>query len=63
MISPLFAIQFIVPEGALRFFCVSLLAEVVLFVSIYFMGLEKDERIGIIKYINLAKNKILGYAI
>ena len=63
IISPLFAIQFIVPEGALRFFCISLLAEVVLFVSIYFIGLEKDERIGINKYISLAKNKILDYAI
>jgi len=63
IISPLFAIQFIVPEGVLRFFCVSLLAEVILFASIYFIGLEKDERIGINKYISLAKNKILGYAI
>jgi len=62
IISPLFAIQFIVPEGILRFFCVSLLAEVILFVSIYFIGLEKEERIGINKYISLAKNKILGYA-
>jgi len=62
IISPLFLIHFFFPEGLLRFLCVSILAEVILFTSIYFIGLEKDERVSIKKYINLAKNKILGYA-
>jgi len=61
-ISPIFLINFLIPDGLLRFLCISILAEVILFVSIYFIGLEKGERIAINKYINLAKNKILDYA-
>jgi len=63
IVLPLFAFQFAIKESFLRFISISLLAEIVLCSSIYFVGLEKDERIGINKYVSLAKNKILGYAI
>ena len=45
LIAPLFFIRDIFPYGAMRFFCFSFFSICLLFIAIYFAGLEKKEKV------------------
>jgi len=44
LVSPLFILKNIYPEGLVRFVFLSIVAVTWLFVAIYFVGIEKDEK-------------------
>ena len=57
-ITPLFFIINLFPSGFLRFVIFSIVSEIVLVVSIYYLGMDYIERKSIKNYINKAKGKL-----
>ena len=61
IVSPLFLVNGLFPEGLWRFFILSFVSEILLLSSVYFVGMEPFERDAILKYSSIAYKKIRGW--